>query len=85
VPNSLPGREDITLKIFGMAGVPLEGIAERNGEGELAECHCALQSAEIARTLEKCPLVGTVTSHHSTDVKGAAVVPQDAFPFYTRT
>jgi hypothetical protein len=53
VPNSLPGREDITLKIFGMAGVPLDGIAERNGEGELAESRCLLQSVEIARTLEK--------------------------------
>jgi len=32
VPDSLPGREDITLTIFGMAGVPEDAIAEFKGQ-----------------------------------------------------
>ena len=32
VPDSLPDREDISLTIFGMAGVPEEAIAQWKGE-----------------------------------------------------
>lgn len=32
MPDSLPGRSDITLTIFGMAGVPEDAVAQFKGE-----------------------------------------------------
>lgn len=51
VPDSLPGREDITLTIFGMAGVPEDAIAEFKGQ-----C-LPLRFFVNSKTLLGCPSV----------------------------